>query len=203
MKKYNQIVEAYNYSELSKEAKEVAKDQYKDTCREPYMFSEDLVEDLHVTYGLFNLKTYYSLGYCQGDGLCLEGKIDDSEIFNNPLFRKIALKGLVGKQIQLAEDGIAGAAFNHNGRYYYAKSTNVENIDNHYDMTDKQQKVVDKVIQNITDWYLEFCAEWEKIGYHFFYEVDDETMIDMSEANQWVYDIDGNITNVDGLEEVA
>lgn len=203
MKKYNQIVEAYNYSELSKEAKEVAKQKYLDTYRDTDFFSEDLIQDLCEKYGLCNLKTYYSLSYCQGDGLCLEGKIDDSEIFNNPLFRKIALKGLVGRQIQLAEDCIAGVAFNHNGRYYYAKSTNIENVDNHYDMTDKQQKVIDKVIENINDWYLEFCAQWEKYGYEYFYEVDDETMVDMSEANLWVYDENGNITDVSGLEEVA
>lgn len=203
MKKYNQIVEAYNYSELSEEAKEVAKEKYISTCRDPYMFTEDLIEDLRATYGLFNLKTHYSLGYCQGDGLCLYGKIDDSEIFSNKLFKKIALKGLVGKQISSAEDAIAGVAFNHSGRYYYAKSTDIESIDNHYNMTEKQQIIVDKVIENITNWYLEFCSEWKNIGYDFFYEVDEETMIDMSQANQWVYDENGNITDVTGLEEVA
>lgn len=203
MKKYNQIVEAYNYSELSKEAKEVAKQKYLDTCREPYMFTKDLIEDLHSTYGLFNLKTYFSLGYSQGDGLCLSGEIRYSEIFLNPFFRKIAIKGLIDSEIIFAEDNIGRIIFSHSGRYYYAKSTNIEYTEDYSKTTEEQNKITEKVIENITNWYLEFCAEWEKIGYNFFYEVDDEIMVDMSEANQWVYDENGNITDVSGLEEVA
>jgi hypothetical protein len=75
-------VELFTFDELSKKAKARAiKDfaddpektwDYDDSERLTEMFEEDLKEH----YGLGKLEVNWSLGYCQGDGVCFHGTVD-------------------------------------------------------------------------------------------------------------------------------
>ena len=38
-----------------------------------------------------------------------------------------------------------------------------------------------------------YCKEWEDAGYKFFYEIDDESMKEVSEVNGWEYLADGTL----------
>lgn len=202
MKTFIKTIVGMQYNELSEDAKEKAKADYLEYGRFPQEFSMDLVENLKASYELHNLKTYYSLSYCQGDGLCLYGEISHSEIFNNN-FRKIALKGLKGRQITSVKENLYKIDFRHSGSYYYANSTDIEAQENSYDITDKQYALLEKVVTNIREWYLEFCREWEDIGYDYFYEISNEEMEGVSEANDYYYDENGVLLDTAGLSEVA
>jgi len=82
--------EVFKYQELSSEAKEKARDHYRESMFDADHISEQfksiLVErGFKDSGGAFDVN--WSLGYCQGDGVCFWGHID------LPTFFKWALKG--------------------------------------------------------------------------------------------------------------
>ena len=176
-----------------------AKREILHIVRCPEEFSEMLTMELKDIYGLTGLTPYYSISFCQGDGLCLTGKIRLDELFNNPLFSKIAFAGLYHKSVKMIHDYINDINFTHKcAQYYYPSSINIS-LDVIYgdDFAKKHWAVVYKIEDNITKWYLEFCKSWEKNGYDYFYEIDDEEMSDVCELNEWFFDQYGNLISSD------
>ena len=174
MKTLVRTIIGYSFDELDEIARKVAKSNVVLKEREPMFFSEDLIETLIEDFGLHHLKTYFSLSYSQGDGLCLYGKIYFEELFDNMKFKKIAFKGIHHKQIQSIYDELQGIDFEHRGRYFHEKSVYIESQE--YNPTDKQMAIIDKVVENVKAWYFSFCKEWEKRGYEYFYEISDDEM---------------------------
>ena len=201
MKKLAKKNVAYRYDELERCAQEKAKTKYLAEERLPQFFSENLVEMLSGKFGLKNLKTYYSLGYCQGDGLCLYGKIEWTELFDNDKFKKIAFKGIHYKQIQSIENELQGIDFDYQSRYYCANSVDIQSRE--YDPTDKQMEVIDKIVENVKSWHFSFCKEWEKIGYDYFYEISDSDMQEICDANDYLFTKDGQLIDQDEYTELA
>jgi hypothetical protein len=201
MKKLSKEISAYKYNELSETAKETVKQWHLTDESRTMFFSEDVISTLNENFGLFNLKTYYSLSSCQGDGLCLYGKITHSELFRNEKFKKIALKNIHYKQIEMIFNELEGIDFIHNGRYYYANSVNIESHD--YDPTEKQTAVIDNIINNVKAWYFSFCKEWEERGYDHFYEISDNEMDDFCAANDYLFTGDGKFICLDEYKEIA
>ena len=72
--------EVYKYGELTEGAKEKVKAWYLEG-REPFVFTEDCEMDLENLFGENDLKVQYSLGYCQGDGFNIYGKVYAESIF--------------------------------------------------------------------------------------------------------------------------
>lgn len=81
-------VRTYRYTELSKKAQEKAITEVRDHKQE-WLFdqidadqiTEDFKEILYNTHGLGDEKrrpfeVYWSLAYCQGDGVCFKGRVD-------------------------------------------------------------------------------------------------------------------------------
>ena len=62
---------------------------------------------------------------------------------------------------------------------WYANYKNVNK-----ELLQKLEKYVITIIERL-------CADYEKYGYEFFYEVDDETMEEACEANEWKFLEDG------------
>jgi hypothetical protein len=96
----------YSFSELSNEAKEKAIEKYYENENYPFL-SDDLTESCKEYLKENNciyrdIKLYYSLSNCQGDGLCFIGEIEKD-----------------GKLLKLT----------HNWRYYYASSVDMEFYD--------------------------------------------------------------------------
>lgn len=58
----------YKYEELSEKAKEKVRQDYIENL-DAADFTDNVIEDLK-SIGLTQLRPYYSLSYCQGDGLC-------------------------------------------------------------------------------------------------------------------------------------
>ncbi|MCK9429461.1 MAG: hypothetical protein M0R17_05615 [Candidatus Omnitrophica bacterium] len=91
-----------------------------------------------------DLKVYYSLSYCQGDGFIFSGTIETKK-----------------------------ARFNikHSGHYYHYNSKEI-NLDclfignkEVYDFTDKQQEKVNLLESEFNDLYVLICKEMEDLGY--------------------------------------
>jgi len=201
MKTLVKEITAYQYEELSECAKKKAKENYLAKEHLPEFFSEDLGENLKEWFGLYYLKTYFSLSCCQGDGLCLYGRIEHSELFDNDKFKKIAFKGIHYKQIQSVYDELQGIDFIHRSRYYSANTVNIESCENN--PSNKQAAIIEKIISNVKSWYFSFCEEWEKNGYNYFYEISDKEMEHICYEDEYLFTQDGHLIDKDKYKELV
>lgn len=198
----------YDYSELSEDAKEKAKQWYLDDGSKPQEFKEIYEQDLWNIFPDSDLKLQFSLSCCQGDGLNIYGKLNVNDILNLPksgvygdkfndllnYFTENEIRTIhrysdeCGMDIKLPKnnhynyccvDGIDLAGKWEN----YLWCANYENINKI--LLQKFEKYVITIIERL-------CADYEKYGYEFLYEVDDETMEEICEANEWKFLEDGS-----------
>lgn len=184
-----------SYSELSEEAKKAARQWYLDS-QDPYTFAHDLIADLEAETGFSNLRPYYSLGYCQGDGLCLAGHIDFEEIVGD--MKKVFYKDFTiadYKALYTLKE-YSRIDFNHTGHYYHKYSVDIDiYIDGCHSvkMYDFLEKTVNKLLKNIKEWYINTCDEYEKQGYSFFYEIEEEDLREYFECMEYEFYEDGTL----------
>ena len=195
-------VNVYNYNELSEEAKQKAKDWYlkgKESCQ----FSDCCIERLGEIFPNSELEVEYSLNYCQGDGLNIYGSVNLNDLWN-----KIDKSKYTDKEKKFMEYVLKEYARDYtmkqNYRYSYCNSSSwdfTEDIidDMEYtrqigiDFLRKFYDVLEKFNKDCKEYMEKLCADMESDGYAYFYEVDDDEMIDMCEANEWEFTADGKI----------
>lgn len=78
-KEYN----LYTFDELDQEAKDKARNKFNEHNDYPFLaenLREEIENELETQgYKIEDIKLYYSLSYCQGDGLMFEGKLTDKD----------------------------------------------------------------------------------------------------------------------------
>ena len=197
----------YNYNELSKEAKEKAKEWYLEG-QEPFIFTDMCKDDLYNLFGKKNLDVQYSLASCQGDGFNIYGTIDAKSIFN------CLEKHNGGTQLAKFEDVLTaeekkiilsyaeecgGIELPMNNRYCYSLADYVDIVEEwtwrleDADYTDINGSVLMKFERLVRDIFHTLCKYYEKWGYEYFYEISDEDMEEACDANGWEFTEDGTI----------
>ena len=194
MRTITKEVKIYSYSELNEEAKNKVRYDYINNL-DSSIFTEQIIEDLREK-GLENLRPYYSLNYCQGDGICLYGNIEFDEITEG-------LKNIFYKDFKLSDykalkklKEYSQISFNHSGRYYHKYSVDIDiYIDGNLSPKsyENHRKVADKLLANIKEWYLNLCDEYEKQGYDFFYGITDDEMNEYCNAMEYEFLQDGTL----------
>lgn len=209
MKTITKEYTVYNYSELSEEAKEKVKQWYLDDDFKPQEFTSIYTEDLHYLFPNSDLKLQFSLCYCQGDGLNIYGKLDVKDVLN--MIKGININGctieqfenaLTEKEIKTIEAymEVCGTEIDlpyNNGHYEYCVADRTEFA---YDWVEELEYQMHKIIQVDTirklenlvrDMFTTLSGQYEEYGYNFFYEVDDEIMMEVCETNEWMFLEDG------------
>ena len=198
----------YNFSELSEEAKDKVKQWYLDDDFRPYDFENIYTEDLKYLFNNSDLKLQFSLSYCQGDGLNIYGKLDLTDVFtairdtehSGDLFEQYkdlfseheqktieAYMEVCGREVELP----------YNRHYCYCIDDRVDFADDwiesleycrykniQIDTIRKMEKLVGRMFENLS-------ATYEKYGYDYFYNADDEVVNEACEANGWRFLEDG------------
>lgn len=198
----------YNFSELSEKAKDKVKQWYLDDDFRPYEFENIYTEDLKYLFNNSDLKLQFSLSYCQGDGLNIYGKLDLMDVFTairdtehsgdlfeqyNDLFSEHEQKTIeaymevCGREVELP----------YNRHYCYCIDDRVDFADDwiesleycrykniQIDTIRKMEKLVGRMFENLSGTY-------EKYGYDYFYNADDEVVNEECEANGWRFLEDG------------
>ena len=185
----------YTFNELSESAKEKARGWYLD-MQDPYIFTHDLIEDLESETGFSNLRPYYSLGYCQGDGLCLAGHIDFEEIRDD--MKKVFYKDftIADYKALYALKEYSRIDFNHTGHYYHKNSVDIDiYIDGCHSekMYDFMERTADRLIKNIKEWYFAKCDQYENWGYDFSYEIEEEDLREYFECMEYEFYENGSV----------
>jgi len=170
-------IEVFKYDELSDTAKEKALSYYNKDNQFDYL-SDDLNEYLKQLLeenGIKgeNVKLYYSLSYCQGDGVCFEGNFE--------------FKGF-------------NINVKHDGHYYHSNSKiiEVEALEENDD--DLRQDLIEALSEEVenefSELYKEICDKIEKSGYsQIEYENSEENFKEVCEMNEYTFRANGEMEN--------
>ena len=166
----------YTYDELSYKAKEKAKDDYRDTFREYQNndFYEHFTEELKYQ-GFENLKPRYSLGYCQGDGCSVTGRIYIEEILNNEEILENFDKDEI-RRLKYIDNSVEHKITIEIGSYHYCHA-NTMNFNalvwvNNY--THRRGELLEEVFEKLEnvleDYFKSLCYKMEEVGYKMIYD---------------------------------
>lgn len=201
MRTETKIIKIYKYNELSDKAKERVRADYLSDLREMNFFYDDIINQLRNDFPNSKLNIQYSLSYCQGDGANIYGKLNLCDIlpYMGSLTEKErkAIKFYSGKIYFEIE-------FSENYYYYYYSLKKTDKNDRYLikDIIDDAEnacirdfniELVGRVARFACDYFYGLDKEYERAGYKYFYEVDDETVADWAEANEYEFTEDGKI----------
>lgn len=192
--------EIYKYNELTEKAKEEVKRWYLNG-QSAEIFTEDCKYDLEVLFGKNDLEVQYSLGYCQGDGFNIYGKISAEQIFNclkvidvpNLLNFKDMLTEEEKKTILEYAEECGDIELPYNNRYCYSLADYIDIADEWgwYLEEGYNEGLVEKFEQMVIDVFESLCNLYEENGYKYFYEISEEDLEECCEANEYEFLADG------------
>lgn len=197
----------YKYNELSEKAKEKVKEWYLNG-QEAFIFTDDCNMDLYNLFGKNNLNVQYSLAYCQGDGFNIYGRIDAETIFNClenhnggtqlKRFEDVLTEEEKKIILEYAEE-CGEIELPMNRHYCYSLADCIDIAEEwawrleYASYTDIKNDVLNKFEELVRDIFTELCRSYEKQGYEYFYEISEEDLNEICEANDWEFTEDGEI----------
>ena len=190
IKKFN----VYNYNELSEESKEKVKEWYLDDDIRVDLFYENLKNFLAENYKRSNLEIAFSLSSCQGDGLNIKGKInlyDFAEKWEVDEKSRRTIKHYI-------DNSFSEYTFESNNRYCYScKFIDKKYIDctiteftddlKHNGIKGIKTDVIKIFFNDMINHFEKLDKEWEKAGYKYFYDIEEEELAEICEINKWEF----------------
>lgn len=200
--------EVYNYNELSAEAKEKVKEWWLNG-QDSYGFTEDVKEDLKCLFGDNGLDVQYQLSYCQGDGFNISGEVDAENIFKCleehrggtqlAEFENVLTEKEKRTILHYAEE-CGKIKLPANSRYGYSLAEYIDVADDwEYDLeyysgySNINTEVLKKFETLVRELFGTLCKIYEKWGYEYFYEIAEEDLEELCEANGYEFLEDGTI----------
>lgn len=187
------------FSELGKEAQEFAVSKERDS---PDRFIWDdakfLTEDFKTQlaeYGFEEAEVYWSLGYCQGDGVAFYGRVHSESLKEKDSEAKRLIAAL-----EAADDALYIEITGANGHYHHWNSMTVEvEFENETEDEDlpARLKIARPVLREELEEYLgervkEISRELEKSGYaEIEYRHDETTIREELREREHLYEKDG------------
>lgn len=184
-------VKIYKFEELVKDVQEKVIEKWYEKEDYPFLYGE-LKEQLkcneeNIFENDFDL--IYSLSYCQGDGLSIEGVIN----FEKAL--KLLFPKMKKKEKQFYLDNINVYSSGNNGPYCYCSKYDIKTGDFYYrgELSEKlfDKKIAyfeDEILPAIQKHYLKLCKNLEKTGYSIIeYRMDVEEFTDFCEFNKYEF----------------
>ena len=193
--------DVYTYDELSPEAKETARKEILYFRQEGAndIFQDICSENLDELFPNSDLKTEYSLNYCQGDGFNTYGTLEVDDLLNvdlshyplmnagiTPLPNKDAIKAACDKA-EISEIKIP----RHRDHYGYSLADYIEL--NYYpdDLSGEEIELLNELEGFAKDVFGRINSQFEEVGYAEFYELSDEDAAEEADANGWEFTEDG------------
>jgi len=171
-------IQLYDFDELSDEAKSKALDNHNEHNDHDFLsenlndYLSQLLEEAEIKTD--NAKLFYSLGYCQGDGVCFEGDFE---------YKGVNISG------------------RHSGNYYHSNSVNIEAEEIENDDDDDLKSDLNEIVQEeaeaeFKEVYQEICDKIEKAGYgEIEYNQSEEAFKEMCDANEYTFESNGIMRN--------
>lgn len=203
MKTITKKINLYTFDELSDKAKEQVKKWYLEHCRDTVDFSEMLKDDIDIIFVHSNMDFYYSLNYCQGDGLCIFGTIDPQDIFAAYPYKftdkeKRAIMYYNCNSYDFSGAFIIDRPMRGYFINYESQIDSAEDISSYMAIEGIRGARVDiiaKYRETVINMLNKFCAKWQEFGYEFFYEIEDDEMQEIADLNEWHFLENGELYN--------
>jgi len=187
------------FAELGDEAQQFAISCERENCdRFDWSDTEILTGDFKsqlAEYGFEDTEVYWSLGYCQGDGVAFYGRVDAEDLKKNDS----NVKPLI-EQLEASGDEISIEITGRNNHYHHWNSMNVEvEFENEIDDEDlpSRLKIALPNLREELEGYLgdkvsEISRELEKSGYaEIEYRYDENTIRQELSGCEHLYEKDG------------
>ncbi len=187
------------FSELGGEAQEFAVSQERDSPdRFDWDDAEFLTEDFKTQlaeYGFSEMEVYWSLGYCQGDGVAFYGRVCSESLKEKDQTAKCLIAAL-----EAAGDALCIEITGASGHYHHWNSMTVEiEFENETDDEDlpARLKIARSVLREELEEYLaervkELSRELEKSGYaEIEYACDEDAIRAGLSEREHLYEKDG------------
>lgn len=188
----------YSFNELSQEGKEKVREWYLNN-QESSIFTDMILDDLKYGIGFKDseLKIQYDLGYCQGDGLNIYGKLD----FYDCLKIDGIKKHFTSEEITTLEsyfDYCYSYDLEHNNRYCYCIVDRQNIIDDlEWELENEEvsynKNLLEKFNLSVKNFLCDLCATYEECGYNYFYEIDDNDLNEICDCNNYEFLEDGTL----------
>jgi hypothetical protein len=191
----------YNYSELNDAAKEKIKQWYLcDLDIHNDIFYEDIKNYLSEHFPKSDLQVCYSLASCQGDGLNIYGKLnlyDFLDKWEQDEKTKRTLKFYIDNSMYYYN-------FEQNNRYCYS----CKFIDRKYisdainefitelpynNITNIKTNLIHLFFNDLIDYFEELDNHFEKDGYNYLYNVDEDEIKEFYDINEYYFTKDGKM----------
>lgn len=178
----------YEYSELQAHAKDVVRNYVLSVVHDSDTFSKAIKESIE-SLGFKDVELYYSLGNCQGDGLCFTGSINWIDLNRIAEIRN-KIDQLNAEFVISCNDCLNDIQFIRiNCNYCHNRTVSI-GIDNVGWMDVYDYMTIKDIIM---DWYTSICNRYEKEGYKWFEEIDEQEVIDYCTSNELEFLEDGTI----------
>lgn len=179
MKQIVKTYEVYTYDELNEKGKERVKEWFLDN-QDTGLFTDIVIEDLKSLFPRSELDVQYSLGYCQGDGLNIYGYVNLIDVleYKKDYFTEKEKRTL--KFYFCNYD--CNIILDKNKRYSYSICDKADIAEPIMDELEKwrakdiNKPTINKLESTVKRIFTELCNQYEKEGYSYFYEIDDETL---------------------------
>lgn len=197
MKTVTTTFSVYTFGELTEAAKEKARSQYIQS-QECEFFTDNCNEYLSDTFPNSNLSVQYSLGYCQGDGLNIYGKLSIIDALNLLQYEGKARRRLEAYFNQFCEV----IQCPENRRYCYSMASSIDFaedvIHSLYGWTNIDEAAIYMLQSEVQSIMAHHAKILEEDGYSYFYPDMDFVADDFMERGT-TFLADGSVYDWEGL----
>lgn len=206
MKELTFTIKAYEYNELSQDAKNNVRTWLYET-QEPYFFNEELKAAIFETFNNSHFYYSYALNRCQGDGLSIYGNLSPLDIKtyfkeNTENFTVKQLKRIyhycdvlekLGINCNIDKNYYRYEYFNKDSAAFDIRETYIYELETAYYRNIDTDLIYD-MSKTYSEYLSQFCYDWEKHGYEYFewaFNAPDEEISELCDANEWLFDESG------------
>ena len=196
--------QTFSYDKLSDDAKEVAREWYRDQlANDPMDHLHELLDDsLRHDHGLDDCRLSFSLSYCQGDGVAFEGKPDIDEWAKRDDGIKARMAAMTIEAVSTGAEWELCVSIAHEGRYSHWNSMQVHvEINDYYEdnlrNADPWEEIeLDRMAAELEEYLNEAVKEisrkLEALGYdEIEYQQSDEVIEGLLSDSTYLFDEDG------------
>jgi hypothetical protein len=175
-------VNLYSINELEPKAKENALNKLRDL--EAYYINQNVSENfaIELEERKLDLKAFWSLSNCQGDGVAFEGSLSKNDILRLEL---ATIEDIDAIELECIDIKLHGRYTHENSMSLFSHCDNRAN-----------NVTIEKVEKSVLEYLQALSKEFKAMGYNdIAHQTSDIVLIDMCEANEYTFEVCGRMRN--------
>jgi len=175
-------INLYSINELEPKAKQRALNKLRES--EQDFITQNVSENftIELEERKLDLKAFWSLSNCQGDGVAFEGSLSKDDILRLEL---ATIEDIDAIELECIDIKLHGRYTHENSMSLFVQCDNRAN-----------SVTIEKVEKSVMEYLQSLSKEFEAMGYNDIeHQESDIILIDMCEANEWTFEANGDMRN--------